>query len=337
MRLCGLKAEQAFIDHTYLHFSGFADNRRCRWDASLCEKFDVDQDKLPRIVEPHAVVGELTELAARRCGLKRGVPVVAGCGDTAASFLSCGAIREGVCVDVAGTASVFAATTVTLKPDVKERVLSVGRSAVPGLWHPYAYINGGGMNLEWFRRDLENGAYSFDQLGRQAANSNPDIDGVMFVPHLGGRNSPPQPQLRGAWVGLTWSATRGHLYRAVLESVALEYAIYRRVLMSLYRNLKLRELRVTGGGEKSRIWNRIKADALQLPVRRIVNSYGAPMGAAMVAGHGVGVLSSLPNAVNAWVKLGETTRPVRRMAAHYEYRRRCYESLLSNLEGAVSS
>lgn len=335
MRLSGLKANLAFIDHTYLHFSGFADNRRRRWDASLCKTFGVDQGKLPRIVEPQQVVGELTNSAARRCGLRQGVPVVAGCGDTAASFLSCGAVHEGVCVDVAGTASVFAATTTAFKADVKERTLGMGQSAVPGLWHPYAYISGGGMNLEWLRRELEDGACNFDQLGRLAARSKPVRDGVMFVPHLGGRSSPPQPQLRGAWVGLTWSATRGQLYRAVLESIALEYAIYRRVLMSLYRNLKLRELRVTGGGEKSRIWNRIKADALQLPVRRIVDSHGAPMGAAMIAGHGVGILQSLPIAAKSWVKLGETTRHARRMATHYNHRRRRYESLLNMLEGVV--
>lgn len=336
MRLCGLEASDAFIDHTYLHFSGFANNRRRAWDVSLCEMFGVDQDKLPRIVEPHEVVGELTAPAARRCGLRSGVRVVAGCGDTAASFLSCGAVRDGVCVDVAGTASVFAATTSTFKADVKERVLGVGRSAVPGLWHPYAYINGGGMNLEWFRRELENGASNFDKLSRQAASSDLAKDGVMFVPHLGGRNSPPQPHLRGAWVGLTWDATRGQLYRAMLESVALEYAIYRRVLLSLYRDLKLRELRITGGGEKSRVWNQIKADVLQLPVRRIVGSHGAPMGAAMLSGYGVGILPSLPNAAKTWVKLGESTRHTHRMAAHYEHRRRCYEALLHTLEGAVS-
>ena len=93
---------------------------------------------------------------ARRCGLLVGTSVVAGCGDTAASFLACGATREGICVDVAGTASVFAATTRTFRPDTAHRVLSWGRSAVPGLWHPYAYINGGGMNLEWFRREIAN-------------------------------------------------------------------------------------------------------------------------------------------------------------------------------------
>ena len=76
MRLCGLDASKAFIDRTYLHFSGFADNRKNKWDATLCKIFDMDPAKLPAIVEPEHIVGELTASMAKRCGLKAHVPVV---------------------------------------------------------------------------------------------------------------------------------------------------------------------------------------------------------------------------------------------------------------------
>ena len=84
----------------------------------------------------------------------------------------------------------------------------------------------------------------------------------MFIPHLGGRVCPSQPRLRGAWIGLDWSHTLGHLFRAALERVALEYGIYLQILKSLYPDLKISEIRITGGGEKSHIWNQIKADVL---------------------------------------------------------------------------
>ena len=258
MRLCGLSGNEAFIDSSYLHFSGFADNVNERWDRGLCKTFGVAESLLPRIVSPHEIVGEVTAAMARRCGLRAGTPVVAGCGDTAASFLACGATREGVCVDVAGTASVFAATTKTYTPDTKHQVLGWGRSATPGLWHPYAYINGGGMNLEWFRENLAaqgRQAPSLQQLNMAAAKIEPSADDPVFVPHLGGRVSPSWPDLRGAWANITWSHSAAHLYRAVLEGVALEYAVYRDVLTELATDMKLREVRVTGGGEKSALWN----------------------------------------------------------------------------------
>ena len=332
MRLCGLTAADAFIDTSYLHFSGFADNRKARWDAGLCKTFGVAKRKLPRIVASHEVVGGLTAAMARRCALRSGTPVVAGCGDTAASFLACGATREGICVDVAGTASVFAATTRRFCADTKHGVLGWGRSATPGLWHPYAYINGGGMNLEWFRSEIAAGAPDLETLNRSAARLKPAVTDPMFVPHLGGRVSPSRPGLRGCWAGLTWNHTDAHLYRSVLEGVALEYAIYRKVLLQLNPDLKMREVRITGGGEKSALWNRIKADVLGVRVVQISGGEGAPMGAALVAGYGVGLFGSLNSAAKRWIKVGKAIRPNRRTAAHYAKRCRAYEQLLEKME-----
>lgn len=336
MRLCGLAARQAFIDKTYLHFSGFADSQRGCWDTDLCRRFGLAPEKLPRIVAPQEVVGELTPGMARRCGLPTGVRVVAGCGDTAASFLSCGATREGICVDVAGTASVFAATTRRFCPDRRQKVLSCGHAATPGLWHPYAYINGGGMNLEWFGKHIAgaNGAgrqMDFRELDRAASSIVPAAGLPFFVPHLGGRVSPSWPHLRGAWVGLAWDHTPAHLWRAMLEGIALEYAIYKRVLLGLDDRLEIKELRVTGGGEKSALWNQLKADALGTKVVQVNHSEGARLGAALVAGFGAGLIADLDAAARKWIRKRITTRPNRRLADYYRKRLSRYEGIMEAL------
>ncbi len=333
MRLCGLGADEAFIDTTYLHFSGFADSVRRQWDADLCKTFGVSPEKLPRIVEPHAIVGRIAARMAARCGLKSGTPVVAGCGDTAASFLACGATRAGLCVDVAGTASVFAATTSEFRADTEHQVLGWGRSAVPGLWHPYAYINGGGMNLEWIAGQVFALAKvppedRLKRLEALAARIEPRADDPMFVPHLGGRVSPSWPCLRGCFAGLAWSHTAGHLYRAVLEGVALEYAIYRDVLRELIADHAMREVRVTGGGERSGLWNRIKADALEIKIVRVSRAEGAPLGAALLAGYGAGLLADLDAAARSWIKTEKPVRPVRGTAGHYRARLARYRQML---------
>ena len=115
----------------------------------------------------------------------------------------------------------------------------------------------------------------------------------MFVPHLGGRVNPSQPALRGSWAGLNWAHTAAHLYRAMLEGVALEYCIYRDVLQAVNPELKIREVRVTGGGEKSAAWSQIKADALGVPLVNINRHEGAPLGVALLAGYGVGLFQDL--------------------------------------------
>ena len=331
MRLTGRDGSRAFIDPSYLHFSGFADGRKGAWDTALCGRFGVDPAILPGIVPSHEIVGELTADMAKLCGLAPGVPVVAGCGDTAASFLSCGATRPGISVDVAGTASVFACTVTDFKADDKEMVLSCGRSATLGLWHPYAYINGGGMNLEWLREQVAGGGRDFDELNRMAAAVEPSEEDPLFVPHLGGRVSPAQPLLRGAWVGLTWSHGLGHLYRAVLEGVALEYGIYLRCLESLYGKGKVTEVRVTGGGEKSAVWNRIKADVLGVPIVQIPGAGGAPLGSAMLAAYGVGAVKDLDAAAGEWITTGAVTEPDPSRAAAGRARIDRYAALLQSL------
>jgi len=333
MRLCGLASAEAFIDRTYLHFSGFADNAAGAWNLALCDQFGIDPALLPRIVEPHAVVGAVTADAAARSGLKAGTAVIAGCGDTAASFLACGATAEGVCVDVAGTASVFAATTSSYRPDVAHRMLACGRSATPGLWHSYAYINGGGMNLEWFREQIANrgradpAALDFQALEALAKQAPPE-DAPVFVPHLEGRVSPSEPDLRGGWLAVTRAATLGALYRAVLESVALEYALYRQGISALYPDLRFRELRITGGGERSALWNQIKADALGMSVSQVQGAGGAPLGAAMLACYGAGLCPDLPTAAQRWIALGQRFTPSGELAAYYRRRLRLYEAAL---------
>jgi len=335
MRLCGLGGQAAFIDKSYLHFSGFADNQNNIWDAELCRRFGVAIEKMPQIVDSRSIVGEITAAMASKCGLSPGTPVAAGCGDTVASFMACGATRPGICVDVAGTASVFAATTTGFQPDQAEKTLGCGQAAIAGLWHPYAYINGGGMNLEWFRKEIANrGAaasdapLSFKALDSLAGASIPDATDPLFIPHLGGRVCPSQPRLRGAWIGLEWRHTLGQLFRATLEGVALEYGLYMQILNNLYTDLTISEIRITGGGEKSRIWNQIKADVLGIPVVQIEASEGAPTGLALLAGHAVGIFEDLDKAARQWIKTSRKTTPDRQQYQLYQERMRRYRAYI---------
>jgi xylulokinase len=338
MRFCELPGREGFIDRSYLHFSGFADNRNNRWDEGLCRRFDVDPEKLPQIKDSHEVIGEFSEAMAQRCGLTAGVKVLAGCGDTAASFLASGATAPGLCVDVAGTASVFAATTEEFRPDAEHRTLGVSQSAIPGLWNVFAYINGGGMNLEWFRRDLlsqvpglNEHEVDFAELNRLAEESEEKLFFPLFIPHLAGRVTPADPHLRGAWVGLEWGHGLGLLYRAMLEAVAFEYGIYRDILGELYPDFHASELRITGGGEKSALWNRIKATVLNMTVQQITGSKGAPMGSAMLAGYGAGLFDDVDAAARKWLEFGSRQEPDTSLTEHYRQKQQLYTRLMQQL------
>ncbi len=301
-RMAGLKADQAFIDYTYLHFSGFSDAQKGEWSTQLCHSFGLDMEKLPRIVDPWHPIGEVSLQAATDFGLAAGTLIAAGAGDTAANALGAGIVRPGMLFDVAGTAAVLASCTDSYVADTKNRALLTMRSVVPGLWNPLAYIGGGGLALRWFRDQLFNVSQGeslpladdlYDRMIALAESIPPGSDGLFFSPHLGGRICPSTPKMRGAWVGVSWSHTLAHFSRALLESVAFEYAYYLKILRDLLPDLELTQARAVGGGARSPIWNQIKSDVLNVPYQRLRgNEFGA-WGAAMIAGKAAGLIDDL--------------------------------------------
>jgi xylulokinase len=295
-RLCGA---DPFVDRTYLHFTGLADARAGTWSDELADAVGVPRDRLPRIVEPTEIVGGLTAEAASACGLRAGTPVAAGLGDTAATVLGAGVVRPGQLLDAAGTAACLCAGAEEFRPDVEHRTLIVMRGALSDQWVSLGYLTGG-ATLPWLARLFgeEDEAEAFRRVTGEAASAPAGSDGLLFVPHLDGRILPSDPTLRGAWVGLHHAHERRHLCRAVLESVALEYAGYLRVLAELHPGLRLDEARVAGGGARSAVWNGIKASTLNVPFATLDRDELGCWGAALCAGAAVGVFDSLAEAAD---------------------------------------
>jgi len=177
-------------------------------------------------------------------------------------------------------------------PDTAYATLTMMRSPVDGLFLPLAYINGGGMCVRWFRDTLTGDpAASYDQLQAEAETVPPGSEGITFIPHFSGRVLPNNPFLKGSYLGLDFKHTRGHMYRAVMEAVAYEYRYYLSVLRRLYPDDAFRDMITIGGGAKSPLFNRIKADVMGINVTTFEMGETALLGSAVIAGCGAGVLS----------------------------------------------
>lgn len=307
-KLAGLKAEDAFIDHTHLHFTGFADTERKAWSERLLQAFDMDGAKLPRIVRPWDIIGSLQPAYAELAGLRAGIPIVAGCGDTAAATFGAGMVRPGRLLDIAGTASVLSCAVSDYRPDTETRTLIYARSVLPELWAPLAYISGGGECLAWFRRMAAEGAAAektFDELNRAAETVQAGCDGLLFIPHLGGRTCPNDTSLRGSWLGLNWAHDRAAMYRAILESIAYEYKLYMNVLERLTGPVGCTFGTVVGGGASGELFNRIKADVLGVPLRTLTCGDSALAANAAIAGYGIGLYADLADTAESFLTYGD--------------------------------
>lgn len=144
---------------------------------------------------------------------------------------------------------------------------------------------------------------------------------------------PGRPHLRGAFAGLQWKHTKAHMFRAVLESVALEYGIYKQAAEALYPELGIKEVRITGGGQNSPIWNTLKAGVLQAPVVKIQRNQGAPLGVAMIGGVAVNRYDSISQIAKEWVATGEAFECDPARYPFFEKRLAAYKELLQLMEG----
>jgi xylulokinase len=324
-RLCDLDATEAYVDTTYLHFTGLADTAQATWSPELAAGSGAELGKMPRIVAPTEVVGRLRAAAAADCGLLPGTPVAAGLGDTAAGALGAGIVVPGQLLDTAGTASVLALSTTAFRPDLSGTLVQM-RGAVPGQWLALAYLAGGDL-LRWLPGVL--GAASLEVLVEEASGRGGAR--LLFVPHLGGRILPAAPGARGAWVGLDLSQTRGDLARAVLESVAFEYAGFLGVARRLFPDVAPGDVRVIGGGGDDALWNRIKASVLGRPYVRLGRESFSAWGAALVAGAAVGAVDDLgAMALSSTAEVGRT-EPDPDLAVLYARRERDYRATVDML------
>lgn len=290
-RMCELKGEDAYFDYTNLHFTTFADNKNKKWNMSLLREFDIEAEKMPRIVSPDTVVGHSSKAFENLTGVKAGTPVVAGLGDQAAGCLGTGIIKPGLISDSAGTASTFTCCVDSYRTDAKHMTMMQMRSAVDGVFTTTAYIQGGGMGLRWVRDELTGKTpLTYDELSALAAEIAPGSEGVIFVPHFAGRVLP-NMKLKGSFTGLDWNHNIGHLFRATMESVGYDYKYFLSIVRENYPELKIEKILCMGGGSKSPVFNQIKADILGLPYAPLTMEEAALTGSAMAAAKGAGLCS----------------------------------------------
>lgn len=288
-KLTGLDGEQAYMDYTCIQYSGFGDNVKKKWSRELLELFQVEENKMPKICSPFKLVGYLGKTAADFCGLPDGIPIAAGAGDTSASFFGAGLLEEGTLLDCAGTASALSSVVKDFKPDIEHKTIIMMRAPIDGQWYPMAYINGGGLCLQWLRNLFGN--CSYEELEKEAVKIEAGSEGLFFIPHFEGRVLPYNPYIKGSFTGLNWRHTKGHMYRAIMEGIAYEYRYYQTILQELYPHCSFQSLWAGGGGARSELFLKIKGDVLRAKVSALQREDTALMGTGIIAGISVGLFT----------------------------------------------
>jgi sugar (pentulose or hexulose) kinase len=268
---------------------GILDANKRDWSEPLLSEAKLTREMLPELVPSGDVMGVVSPEAAKRTGLKAGTPVVAGGGDGQCASVGANTFVPGRFYYNLGTAAVGGSYGPSYAVDPAFR--SLVASAENGFSFETA-IRTGTYLVTWLVERVfgEKPARNPDIFARLEAEAKAvpiGSRGLVMLPYFSGIMTPYWDTAgRGVFAGLSGSHTRGDLYRALMESLALEQAMMTNRLAAATSAID--HYAIVGGGSKSDLWCQIVADASARDVKRLETAEASALGAAMAAAKGAG-------------------------------------------------
>jgi len=315
----GLTGKESVDYSSAGNYGGLFNIHSRTWSEDMMKELGVPRASFPEeIVSSEDIVGEVTAEGSRASGLPKGTPVCAGGIDASVSALAGGAIEDGDLASMLGTS--MCNGFISHKPRLSPRLINFPY-VVKGREYTYGFtgIATAGFSVRWFRDELgerereserARGEDAYAQLDELAAKVPIGSDGLIFLPHLmvGERAPYWDEHLRGGFLGLSIYHTRPHMFRAVLEGVA--YAMRYSLEAAWETGIRVNRATLVDGGARSPLWRQIIADVTGVPMSYIPGAQGAPLGDAMLAGLGTGVISD-HKVIEDWLpeKVPMTPRP----------------------------
>ena len=274
------------------------------------------------LVMPGDILGYVTEEAAKATGLPAGVPVVATSNDKAVEGLGTGCMGDStVCISL-GT---YTSAMMEGKENLKGTSYAWPKfSCMP---NKYLYDSNGirrGMwTVSWYRDILgegyaklaeEKGMSPEEALGLEAEKVSVGSDGLMAV--LNWLANVDARYQKGIMIGFDGRHTRGHIYRSILEAVAMTMKGHVSDMCNEV-GTTIEKLIITGGGSNSDLFMQIFADVFNIPVVRNEVNGAAGLGSAICAAVAANVYDSFESAVEHMVRIKDTFTPIAENAEIY--------------------
>ncbi|MCP8617699.1 xylulokinase [Salirhabdus salicampi] len=253
------------------------------WDENILDTIGIDNSKLPLLLEPSNIVGNVSERASKEIGFLPSTPVLAGSGDAGASTLGAATIDDGDGYFYIGTTGWTAIVQHEEKMDdglqgifrlahlPKDRIIAIAPLLNVGNVHKWA------MNT-FFDSQTRDDYENFEHLVEE---SPPGSNGVLFLPYLNGERFPVHDsEAKGAFWGIGPQTSKGDMVRSVIEGICFS-------LKQLFESFDVddhRNVTLIGGGTKSSVWCQILADCLGRELRVPTDSqYMTAIGASATA------------------------------------------------------
>lgn len=293
------------------------------WSQEMLDICGVTEAQMPRLYESYEVVGTVKPDMAAKLGLPDGVKVAAGAGDNAAAAVGTGTVGNGGCNISLGTSGTIFISSKEFGVDPNNALHAFAHA--DGGYHLMGCMLSAASCNKWLcERILHTSDYAAEQ-----ADITPEKLGrnhVYFLPYLMGERSPiNDTDARGTFIGMTMDSDRSDLVQAVLEGVAFAIRDSFEVAKSL--GIPIETSKICGGGAKSKLWQTIFANVLNIDLELPQTEEGPGYGGAMLAMVGCGAYDSVQACADALVSVRETVHPDPAIAARYEAQYRKFQEI----------
>ncbi len=290
-RLSGVAA----TDFTLASRTLYLDLRRRRWSDELIGLAGFDTSVLAPLTASGTALGPVLPEVLAATGIA-GAPVVGvGAHDHVCGAMAAGLSQKGTMINSIGTAEalVLAMEQPSFDPMLPRVNLFQGAfEAHRSLFFTGASVAYSGSAIEWLRGLV--GTPPHATLIAEGESVPPGSEGLLFLPHMvGATSSDPEHPVRGAFIGLTDSTTRGVLYRAVLEGLAMRTAFVVDAMAGIDGVPAPERIRLISGGARNPLLAAIKANAFGRPVTVVDASEATALGAALLGGVAAGLWPNL--------------------------------------------
>ncbi len=300
------------------------DKDRWQWsdDPQVLEEYQLPKNMLFELVEPGSILGHVTQQASEATGLPVGIPVVATANDKAVEALGTGLPTGDTALVSLGTYICSMVYGEENKKDSKNYFSNM--ASIPG---HYLYESGGirrGMwTVSWFldllgedliEKAQASGVSPEEYINTKAKKVPAGCDGLMTIMDW---LAPPDKQYKkGLMIGFDGRHTQGHIYRSILEGIALTMKNHADAMCDEL-GITLNDMIVSGGGSNSDLFMQIFADIFAVPALRNQVNGAASLGSAICAAVAVGVYPGFNEAIQAMVKVSDRFDPIPENSAVY--------------------
>jgi xylulokinase len=283
---------------------GLFDMNNQEWSTEILDYLGVSKDQFPSTFPPGTLLGTLTPKAADECNLPGDLLVVAGLGDGQAAGLGINITEPGETYLSLGTGVVSGSFSPNYVTSQAFRTMFGG---IPNSYMLETVILGGSYTVNWFMKNfsgLENndsGQYLSNEeiLEAAARKVPPGAQGLLLVPYWNSAMNPYwDANASGIVVGWRGIHQRQHLYRAILEGIALEQRLHTMGVQNAL-GYQTKKYLAAGGGAQSDLWCQIIADVTAIPVYRTKTYEASSLGAAVLAASGAGLFADVREAADA--------------------------------------